>query len=145
MTLHVPPKPEGDYDAQEAQEETSHVETVSSEHDPVVGEKRPREEDGDASNAIQQEDSMSQDNSEPSSAPPISMRSSQPPTGPIAMNSSGSGTLVHGGPNLQNGENSGMDALYIGDLQWVCAFCSLILLNFSENGSFYYSRSVDHG
>lgn len=85
------------------------TQSEAAAHSPVVGEKRLREEDEheqrDAQNDHQSIPGFKSDS--PSSAPPGN-----------ATNGAQNGQTANGGAG---GGNSGQfDALYIGDLQWVC-------------------------
>lgn len=82
-------------------------ETVNLGTDPAVGDKRPREEDSEAPEEVKRDASL------PAStvSNDVTMRSSNTPN-----------------PTNGSGNNSGvkLDALYIGELQWVCVSYSFV-------------------
>jgi hypothetical protein len=95
--------------------------------DPVVGDKRPREEDGASA---QQPTRSPPQEIQPSgnarmdvSSPPqqIATSTTNLPVGPMP------GMNQHGGVGGigMTGPGASHDALYIGDLQWVRLFCRL--------------------
>jgi hypothetical protein len=84
------------------------VSTVTSTVEPSTGDKRPREDDSEQQHANQ----------------PPATRS--PQVGNFSNNGNATNGAYGGGPmaGIQvgnpGGQNQGYDALYIGDLQWVC-------------------------
>ena len=108
-------------DAEEQHEVQSHEEPPT----PMVGEKRPREED-DTSDPRETANALA--------APTViqTVSNSSPITsvnGVASMNgaSYGANMGAHQGV-VGAGQGGGYDALYIGDLQWVCVSCHLVLL-----------------
>ena len=88
-------------------------------HSPVVGEKRPREDDENEETQEQQPsgNGVKEESQEPQPVP-SSMRSpNSGSTGSYPMGLPGNGTPTPG---------QTFDALYIGDLQWVCVYCRLV-------------------
>ena len=90
-------------------------------HSPVVGEKRLRDEDDSEQ---QQEDAQDSSGVKPESSPTPA---------PSAQNGGAySGGQTNGGPGMGaggGGNGGGQDALYIGDLQWVCTLlCSFLAM-----------------
>jgi hypothetical protein len=88
-------------------------------HSPVIGEKRPREED------------ESEDAHEQSSGNGVKEESQEPQPVPTSMrspNAAGNGSFPGnmGFPGAVAGQGQNTDALYIGDLQWVCVYCRLL-------------------
>jgi len=112
---------------QEVQEE---VATVTSTVEPMVGDKRPREDEAVDQNPNQPPASASRPN--PVQPQPQSQAQMQNPSvmpmvnpnnfgGQMAIGAMG-GQMVNGG---MGGMGMGYDALYIGDLQWVRLSCRL--------------------
>jgi len=110
-------------DAEEQHEVLSHEEPPM----PTVGEKRPREED-DTSDARETVNAPA--------APTVTqtVSNSSPITtvnGAASMNGTSYGVNMgahQGVVGAGQGQGGGYDALYIGDLQWVCVSCRLVLL-----------------
>ncbi|KAI0787904.1 hypothetical protein C8Q74DRAFT_1254731 [Fomes fomentarius] len=97
-------------DYQVQTDEKSHTETT---HSPVVGEKRLRDED----DSDQQRDAPS------GSAQPNSNSESSPTPAPSAQTGGAyNGGQANGSAGAGAGGGGQYDALYIGDLQWVCTF-----------------------
>ena len=87
-------------------------------HSPVVGEKRLRDED-DGEQQERQPSSKQEDTKSASPAPaPIPSTANQGQQNGGGY-TNGAATVVGAGGGMGPGQN---DALYIGDLQWVCTF-----------------------
>ena len=84
-------------------------ETVNLGPEPAVGDKRPREEESDAPEEAKRE----------SSAPASNVNSD------VTMRSSNTPTPSNGPSNNFGGVK--LDALYIGELHWVCVSYYLVL------------------
>lgn len=84
-------------------------ETVISGTEPAVGDKRPREEDTDAPEEVKREASV-----------PASIVSND-----VTMRSGSTPNPSNGSGNNFSGVK--LDALYLGELHWVCVSYSLVL------------------
>lgn len=101
-------------------------ETVTNTHEPHVGEKRPREEDGDDHDL----ENVKGEPQEESLAQQLDTNVSKPTNGSSQANGSVNNTNMN--TSSSTGIQSNMDALYIGDLHWVRLFCSTLRSVYSE-------------
>ena len=121
---------------------------MTSTVEPMVGDKRPREDDAEDQNPNQPPPPASR----PNAAQP-QLQAQNPAAMPSAnqMNSGGQAAMGAMGSQTMNGSMGGTgigyDALYIGDLQWVrlsrrlvfCAYCSeIIFRNVSWDALFFF-------
>ena|ERR1700722_6719325 len=135
-------------DQQDLKEEQleEQVPTMTTQNEPIVGEKRPREDDDLQPQEPQQR-----------RTPPQDDKAALDHTPPSQSGAKDSNSHVHGNMNVNQysvpmngmgstGNNGGYDALYIGDLQWVRWSRRLVFYScLSKEG--LYSRlilTVDH-
>lgn len=95
----------------------------TASHSPVVGEKRQREDDEHEQQEQHASSNGTKENSQEPQAISSSMRSPNPGTNG-SYGAANAAMGLPGGGNQSGGQ--GFDALYIGDLQWVC-ICRLVL------------------
>lgn len=97
-------------------------ESETATHSPVVGEKRQREEDDDGEEHRGQPSNGSKAPSQEPQSIPTSMRS--PNAGTNGSFGANTGTSAMGMPGSGATGGQNFDAVYIGDLQWVCTLSS---------------------
>lgn len=97
------------------------VETLTSTPETALGDKRPRDDDEDEEGADMN-----------ANQPPSSSRPGSAAAASSSSGGNGYTTMLGQTPNNANGTLTGgpvNDALYIGDLQWVCCFVVTVVFS----------------